>query len=95
MAGRSDAPDGGFVDLASDALAADTGTRSEQPSAGQGSSRQPVSPSPSPRPQLAAVEDDALDLGSAVLPVLIRRYAGLAGAAVAGLAIGWVIGRRS
>ncbi len=39
-------------------------------------------------------QDDALDLGSAVMPVLIQRYAGYAAAGLIGLLIGWLIGRR-
>lgn len=38
--------------------------------------------------------DDALDLGSAVLPVLIQRYAGYAVSAAIGVVVGWLIGRR-
>ncbi|MEO7448768.1 MAG: carbon monoxide dehydrogenase, partial [Humibacillus sp.] len=54
------------------------------------------SPSGQPRRVTSAVEeDDALDLGSAVMPVLIKRYAGYAGAALVGLAIGVLIGRRA
>jgi carbon monoxide dehydrogenase subunit G len=40
------------------------------------------------------VEDDAIDLGATVLPVLARRYAGLTVAGLAGLIIGWLLGRR-
>jgi carbon monoxide dehydrogenase subunit G len=39
-------------------------------------------------------QDDALDLGSAVLPVLVQRYAGYAVAAAVGVVIGWILGRR-
>jgi carbon monoxide dehydrogenase subunit G len=39
-------------------------------------------------------EDTALDLGSAVMPVLIQRYAGFAVAGLVGLFLGWLIGRR-
>jgi hypothetical protein len=39
-------------------------------------------------------EDDALDLGSAVMPVLVKRYAGYAAAAFVGLVIGILLGRR-
>ncbi len=39
-------------------------------------------------------QDDALDLGSAVMPVLIQRYAGYAAAGLVGLILGWLIGRR-
>ena len=46
-----------------------------------------------PSPAIGA-EDDALDLGSAVLPVLIQRYSGYAVAAVVGMVIGWLMGRR-
>ncbi len=46
-----------------------------------------------PSPAIGA-EDDALDLGSAVLPVLIQRYSGYAVAAVVGIVIGWLMGRR-
>jgi carbon monoxide dehydrogenase subunit G len=37
---------------------------------------------------------DALDLGTAVLPVLVQRYAPYAGAALVGALVGWLIGRR-
>jgi uncharacterized protein len=40
-------------------------------------------------------EDDAIDLGAAVGPVLMRRYGGFATAAAIGLFIGWLFGRRS
>ena len=46
-----------------------------------------------PSPAIGA-EHDALDLGSAVLPVLIQRYSGYAVAAVVGILVGWLIGRR-
>ncbi|MGL4746062.1 MAG: SRPBCC family protein [Dermatophilaceae bacterium] len=39
-------------------------------------------------------DDGALDLGSTVLPVLARTYGGYLAAGVAGLVIGWLIGRR-
>jgi carbon monoxide dehydrogenase subunit G len=54
----------------------------------------PLAPTSS-RPAPAASEDDALDLGSAVLPVLVQRYGGYAAAAAVGLVVGWLIGRRS
>jgi carbon monoxide dehydrogenase subunit G len=40
------------------------------------------------------VEDNAIDLGATIMPVLARRYAGLAVAGVVGLVIGWLLGRR-
>lgn len=47
------------------------------------------------RPAPAAESaDDALDLGSAVLPVLAQRYAGYAAAVGVGVIIGWLAGRR-
>lgn len=46
-----------------------------------------------PSPVVEA-EDDALDLGSAVLPVLARRYGALAVAAAVGMVVGWLFGRR-
>ncbi|GAA1896592.1 SRPBCC family protein [Lapillicoccus jejuensis] len=48
---------------------------------------------PAPRPAPAASEDDALDLGSAVIPVLLRSYGGYAAAAVVGILLGWLLGR--
>jgi carbon monoxide dehydrogenase subunit G len=49
----------------------------------------------SSRPAPTDSADDALDLGSAVLPVLVQRYAGYAAAAAVGILIGWLIGRRA
>ncbi|GAB3052180.1 hypothetical protein GCM10027053_10000 [Intrasporangium mesophilum] len=49
----------------------------------------------SSRPAPTESEDDALDLGSAVLPVLVQRYAGYAAAAAVGILVGWLIGRRA
>jgi len=57
---------------------------------GTSSAQAPTSSRPAP----AASEEDALDLGSAVLPVLVQRYAGYATAAAVGILIGWLIGRR-
>ena len=47
-----------------------------------------------PRPAHARAGDEALDLGSTVLPVLARRYAPYAVVAVIGFLLGWLIGRR-
>lgn len=48
-----------------------------------------------PRVVTADVEEDAaLDLGAAVMPVLIQRYAGFAAAGVIGFVLGWLLGRR-
>ena len=47
-----------------------------------------------PRRVSSDIEEDApLDLGSAVMPVLIQRYAGYAAAAAIGIVLGWLIGR--
>ena len=83
----------GYVETGSDALAADT--RSTGPA-----SVAPVAPAPPtvhpPRRVPSDVEEDApLDLGSAVMPVLIQRYAGYAAAAAIGVVIGWLLGRGS
>ncbi|WP_374971355.1 SRPBCC family protein [Terrabacter sp. BE26] len=81
------APSSGYVETGSDALAADTS--SAAPSAAPAS--QVAS---APRRVTREVEEEALDLGSAVMPVLIQRYAGYAAAAAIGALIGWLLGRR-
>ena len=43
-----------------------------------------------PAPQV----DDSIDLGATVLPVLVKSYAPYAVAALAGLLVGWLLGRR-
>lgn len=66
----------------------------------------PVAPTPSPSPQGAPSErprteraaaarqgEDAIDLGSAVLPVLLQRYAGALAVGVAGFVVGVLVGR--
>ncbi|MGO4597104.1 SRPBCC family protein [Terrabacter sp. 2RAF25] len=81
-----DSPATGFVETGSDALAADTDPR-------VATSTLPPSP---PRRVTSEVEEDApLDLGSAVMPVLIQRYAGYAAAAAFGVVLGYLIGRSS
>ncbi len=45
------------------------------------------------RPPAKKGEDDALDLGATVLPVLIRTYAPYVVVGVIGLVVGWLIGR--
>jgi uncharacterized protein len=47
-----------------------------------------------PVPLPAAVEDDALDLGAKVLPVLARAYGPRAAIALLALALGYLLGRR-
>jgi carbon monoxide dehydrogenase subunit G len=55
-----------------------------------------ATPAPSParsRPQ-AAANDDALDLGATVLPILARTYGPQAGLALVFLVLGYLLGRR-
>ncbi|OFE17269.1 carbon monoxide dehydrogenase [Humibacillus sp. DSM 29435] len=88
------APETGFIETASDALAADT---TKTPPSASSAAVTPPRPASAPaRPQAVtpAHDDDALDLGSAVLPVLVRRYSGFAAAALAGVLLGWLLGRR-
>jgi carbon monoxide dehydrogenase subunit G len=101
-----DSPETGFVETASDALAADTRSMS--------AAAPPAPPTPPaakaapaaagartgrdgiPRRVSSDIEEvAALDLGSAVMPVLIKRYAGYAAAAAVGIVVGWLIGRGS
>ncbi|MBA2694448.1 MAG: hypothetical protein H0U62_01020, partial [Actinobacteria bacterium] len=42
-----------------------------------------------------ANDDDAINLGGAVAPVLLRRYGPVASAAVAGVVLGYLLGRRN
>jgi carbon monoxide dehydrogenase subunit G len=60
------------------------------PSSGSTPSATPRAPA---RPPAAKGDDDALDLGATVLPVLIRTYAPYVVVGVIGLVIGWLIGR--
>ncbi|MEW1951949.1 SRPBCC family protein [Terrabacter sp. NPDC080008] len=98
---------GGFVETGSDVLAADTSPAPEGiPSpaaapaatvpAGAAASAASAASAPqvAPRRVTSEVEEEALDLGSAVMPVLIQRYAGYGVAALVGLVIGWLMGRR-
>ena len=62
-----------------------------EPGAGAG-----AAPRTSVRPAASAApsEPEALDLGSTVLPVLLRTYAPYAAAGIVGLVIGYLLGRR-
>ncbi len=54
----------------------------------------PVSrPTPTPTPRPAPSSDDSLDLGSTVLPVLVKTYGPYVAVGVVGIVIGWLIGR--
>ncbi len=89
-------PEPGFVETASDALAADTTTTTATAATATAATKPLPSVSrASARPQLVTpADDDALDLGSAVLPVLVRRYAGYVVMATVGALLGWLLGRR-
>ncbi|MFD1718728.1 SRPBCC family protein [Georgenia deserti] len=50
--------------------------------------------SPPGRAAPAREDDDAIDLGSAVAPVLLQRYSGVAAAGLIGLLVGLLLGRR-
>ena len=51
--------------------------------------------SPAPRPlRPAPPVDDSIDLGATVLPVLVKSYAPYGVAALVGLLLGWLLGRR-
>jgi carbon monoxide dehydrogenase subunit G len=72
-----------------------------QPAAGaaaaEAGAATPASVPAAPRPLRAApapAADDSIDLGATVLPVLVKSYAPYAVAALAGLVLGWLIGRR-
>ena len=55
----------------------------------------PAAPRPlRPPPPPAPAADDSIDLGTTVLPVLVKNYAPYAVAALAGLVLGWLLGRR-
>lgn len=65
-----------------------------------GSGAEPEAPpdheavAPEKAPSVTGSPDgDALDLGSAVLPVLAQRYVGYGAAALVGLVLGWLLGR--
>jgi len=45
-------------------------------------------------PPLRAHAADSVDLGAAVVPVLLKSYGNLVGAALGGLLLGWLLGRR-
>ena len=53
----------------------------------------PVATRP-PRPAVVPDADESIDLGATVLPVLVKNYAPYAVAALAGLVLGWLVGRR-
>jgi uncharacterized protein len=85
---------GGGVVQAEGAATAEGAAVPAEAEAGAESARPAAYPK-GPRPATSSVEqDDALDLGSAVMPVLMKRYAGYAAVALVGLVIGVLLGRR-
>ncbi|WP_244930013.1 SRPBCC family protein [Nocardioides sp. W7] len=54
----------------------------------------PPRPAPSRPPPARAQAPDSVDLGAAVVPVLVKAYGNVVAAAVVGLLLGWLIGRR-
>jgi hypothetical protein len=76
----------GETDASSAAAASSAG-------AGAGAGAEPSSPV-RPAASAGASEPEALDLGSTVLPVLLRTYAPYAAAGMVGLVIGYLLGRR-
>lgn len=89
-AGPAEAPGAAPVD-ALPADAAPAAPPGSNPVADAPAQRAPL---PHPTPAAYRPDDDAIDLGSAVLPVLVRRYAVPAGAALVGLLVGLALGRR-
>jgi len=87
---------GSAVPPASDAAAPATDTAAPASDTGGPSQKfAPAAPRPlRPPPPPAPAGDDAIDLGTTVLPVLVKNYAPYAVAALAGLVLGWLLGRR-
>jgi carbon monoxide dehydrogenase subunit G len=89
-AGASATPDAGDAAQAAAAGSASAGAPAVAPAAGASAAP------PAPRPlRPAPPVDDSIDLGATVLPVLVKSYAPYGIAALAGLLLGWLIGRRS
>ncbi|MGA8047732.1 MAG: carbon monoxide dehydrogenase, partial [Dermatophilaceae bacterium] len=54
----------------------------------------PAAGGPAPARHAAPAQDDAIDLGATVLPVIARSYAPYAGVALLAFVLGWLFGRR-
>ena len=91
---------------ATDGADASAGSAPVEPAPASESATAPAAPAPAPAPAAtpapaarpaprpsAKDEDDSLDLGAAVIPVLIKSYAPYVVVGVVGLVIGWLIGR--
>lgn len=59
-----------------------------------GAGAPPTSPRADPARPTPAHAADSVDLGAAVVPVLLRSYGNVLAAAAAGLLLGWLLGRR-
>ena len=74
----------------------------DQPAVGAAAAEAAAAAPAAARPPAAAARplrpapavDDSIDLGATVLPVLVKSYAPYAAAALAGLLLGWLLGRR-
>jgi carbon monoxide dehydrogenase subunit G len=88
-------PDGSAVAGVADEVGPEPTPIADAAAASTGTASAPAAPAaprpPAPRPAVAQ-DDDALDLGAAVIPVLLRGYwkQGLAGLAVVALVVRWV-----
>ncbi len=90
-------PDASATPDAGDTASAPTGSAAARPAVAPASDNAGAAAAPpAPRPlRPAPPVDDSIDLGATVLPVLIKSYAPYGVAALAGLLLGWLIGRRS
>ena len=81
-----------------DASAVEPAAEEAGTAAPTGAGPAPATPTAAPAPprvlRPAPPVDDSIDLGATVLPVLVKSYAPYAVAALAGLVVGWLIGRR-
>jgi uncharacterized protein len=98
--GPAPAPAAGAATAAGSTASSGSVTGAAGSSASAGSAGATASATPAPaaaRPLRSAPPppaDDSIDLGATVLPVLVKSYAPYAVAALAGLVLGWLIGRR-
>ncbi|MBR7743215.1 SRPBCC family protein [Phycicoccus sp. BSK3Z-2] len=79
-------PSAASAEEAAPAPAADT------PPAADPAPAAPTPTRPAPRPSTSS-SDDSLDLGSAVIPILLKTYGPYVVVGIVGLVIGWLIGR--
>ena len=96
-ASEAPAPDAGSAVPPASGPSAGTADRpAVTPAAEKAAAASPARAPATPRPlRPAPAVDDSIDLGATVLPVLVKSYAPYAVAALAGLLLGWLIGRRN